>query len=492
MIFQKMKSICRNILRSFANEKKIILAVLLIIFAGAAYHAFTATPVFESTATMIIEKDKSASSITGESKEYDGLIAQTMEFDTHYKLITFTPVIERVINALHLGEQQQQVLEISPVKAFVRMLKENIRKLLNIEKRILTTEEQHSQLVSMIRSKISVDRLDETLLLNISVKDQNPRTAADIANTLARQYIEFNMVNRMEASKETMEWLNNELYSLKKKLEQDEKRFFGFKKESKVFSIEGKQSMASQKISDFNNKYLETRNKRVELDAKIAELARHLGTPQAVANVRSLLSNPLIDTIYQKRIDLEMTYAKLDKMYKPKHPKIIQIKDEMAKTDAKLTAELKKERSNLESQRKVLMARENVLEKTIKEFESDALETSGKELEYGMFKRDVDISQNLYNALVERVKASDILSNTVASNIRIVETAIPAIYPVAPNKRRTLLLGLVLGLMAGVGLAFLLEYMDQTLRTEDDIHQLSDIPVLSVIPEADGAKTYGA
>ena len=67
--------------------------------------------------------------------------------------------------------------------------------------------------------------------------------------------------------------------------------------------------MASQKISDFNNKYLETRNKRVELDAKLAELDRHLGTPQAVANVRSLLSNPLIDAIYQKRIELEMTYA---------------------------------------------------------------------------------------------------------------------------------------------------------------------------------------
>ncbi len=112
---------------------------------------------------------------------------------------------------------------------------------------------------------------------------------------------------------------------------------------------------------------------------------------------------------------------------------------------------------------------------------------------YGMFKRNVNITQNFYNAVVERVKASDILSNTVASNIRIVETAIPAaIYPVAPDKRHNLLLGLVLGLMAGVGLAFLLEYMDQTLRTEDDIHQLSDIPVLSVIPEADGAKTYGA
>lgn len=474
------------------KRKKMILTVMLLIVAGLAYYAFNATPVFQSTATMIIESDNSAASIKGQSAEYEGLIAQGMDFNTHYELITFTPVIERVIKSLKLEENQPQALEISPVKAFIHMFRENISKLLNMEERTLTTEEDHGQMVNMIRSKITIEPLKGTLLLNILVKDKNPEMAADIANAVAQQYVEFNMSNRMEASKETMEWLNTEIYSQKKKLEQDEKRFFGFKKESKVFSIEGKQNMASQKIFDFNNKYLEARNKRVELDAKIAQLAGLLRNHQAVSSVRSLLSNPLIDTLYKKQIDLKMTYAKLDKMYKSKHPKIVQIKDEIAKTDANLAAELRKERANLEAQRKVLIAREDVLAKTIKDFESDALETSGKELAYGIFKRDVDISKNLYNDLLERVKASGILSNTVASNIRLVETAIPAINPFSPNKRRILVLGLVLGLFLGCGLAFLLEYMDQTLRTEDDIHKLSDIPVLSVIPEADGSQNYGA
>ena len=115
------------------------------------------------------------------------------------------------------SEKQQQAFEISQIKTFIRMLRDNIRKILNIEKRILTAEERHNQLITIIRSKITVQPLEETLLLNISVKDKNPKMAADIANTLARQYIEFNMANRMESSKETMEWLNNELYSLKKK-----------------------------------------------------------------------------------------------------------------------------------------------------------------------------------------------------------------------------------------------------------------------------------
>ena len=477
------------------NRKKMIFFVFLLGLSVAVYNNFHAVPVFQSTATVIIEKDRSTSSITGE-RDTEGFYSQTPTFATHHRLITFTSVIDRVIKSLHLdagiSEKQQQALEISPFKVFMSQLRENTQKFLNIEKQTLTPAERYNSLVEMIRSKISVQPLPDTLLLNISVKDKDPQMAADIANTVARQYIEFNLANRMESSKETMEWLNNELYSLRKNLEQDEKRFFGFKKESKVFSIEGKQSLATQKIADFNNKYLETRNKRVELDAKIAELERHMGNSQEIANVRSLISNPLIDSIYQKRINLEMEYSKLDKMYKSKHPKIIQIKGEIAKTDRRLAVELEKERTNLDTQRKMLIARENVLEKTIKEFEADALETSGKELEYAIFKRNVDISQNLYNALIERIKESDIISSTVTSNIRLVETAKPAIYPVSPNKRRTLMMGMMMGLAIGAGLAFLLEYMDQTLRTEDDFHHFSEIPVLSVIPEGDRSQTYGA
>jgi len=93
---------------------------------------------------------------------------------------------------------------------------------------------------------------------------------------------------------------------------------------------------------------------------------------------------------------------------------------------------------------------------------------------------------------VSRIKESNILQTANTDNIRLVETAQVPLGPVSPNKKRNLLLSIVLGLFAGCGLAFFFEYMDRTVRTEEDIHQHFNLPVLSVIPLAEKTVSYGA
>jgi uncharacterized protein involved in exopolysaccharide biosynthesis len=187
-----------------------------------------------------------------------------------------------------------------------------------------------------------------------------------------------------------------------------------------------------------------------------------------------------------------LEYSRLSKIYKDQHPKILQLQSELSKSRSRLTEEIKKELSNLKSERKVLLAREQNLEKTIAGFETDALNTSSKALKYSILKRNVDSNQNLYDLMLSRVKESNILQTSDTSNIRVVEKAMVPVRPVSPNKKRNLLLGAVLGLFGGIGLAFFLEYLDQTVRTEEDITSHFKLPVLSVIPEADRSETHGA
>ncbi|WP_413907418.1 GumC family protein [Desulfobacula sp.] len=204
-----------------------------------------------------------------------------------------------------------------------------------------------------------------------------------------------------------------------------------------------------------------------------------------MANVRSLIENPIIDTIYGKIVDLELELTRLSKTFKSKHPKILQINSELTRSRKRLDQEIQKEFENLKSERKVLVAREKTLEKTVSEFESDALDSSTKELKYTILQRNVTTSQNLYDLMVSRVKESNILQTSDTSNIRLVEKAVIPIAPVSPNKKRNLLLSMIVGIICGAGLAFFLEYLDQTVRTEEDIALHFNIPVLSVIPEVE-------
>lgn len=496
-LFEEKETHLSEYLMVLLKRKRLILLVFICVISVSMFYTYASDPVYESSAKLLIDRESSSSPITGERMDFESYNSQTLTFNTSIRMITSTPVLRQVITALALdAEDRDQDLEVSFVRGLITQLKANIKLLLKIDKKQeLTLEELQNlktqKLISAVRQKISVEQVRDTRLLDLKVKDKDPRLAADMVNMLARKYMEFELGNKMNASKQTLEWLNNELYELKKKLEDDEKRFFEYKQENQVFSITGKQKLAEQKIQEFNSRYLETRNQRLELDARINELSKNIQGARDVANVRSLINNPMIEDIYSKIVNLEIQLSKLSKTFKSKHPKIVQTKSEIEKSEKRLALEIQKERDNLASKRKVLFANEATLEKTIAEFETDALDTSSKELKYTILQRNVNTSQNLYDLMVSRLKESNILQSSNNSNIRLVEPAQVPTSPVSPNKKKNLLLGIVLGLMGGAGLAFFLDYFDQTIRTEEDIQTHLNISVLSVIPEADRSESNG-
>ncbi len=495
-MFQEKEIHLSEYLMVLRKRKTLIILFLIFTVSAAMFFSFSTDPIYESSAKLIIDREKSSSPITGERTDFESYHSQSMTFNTSIKMIKSTPVIKQVIAVLNLDAEKED-LEVNFVNQLVSQLKDNIKLLLKKdEQQELSFEESENRkmqgLIAVVKAKIEVEQVRDTRLLNISVKDKNPELSADIVNMLAVKYMEFNLGNKMQSSRQTLEWLNNELYELRKKLEDDEKKFFDYKQRNKVFSITGKQKLAEHKIQEFNNKYLETRNKRLELDAKINELSKNINGIKGVANVRSLINNPMIENIYSKIVDLEIKMTRLLKTYKARHPKIVQIKGELEKSKKRLALEITKEYKNLKSERKVLYAREKILEKNITQFERDALDASAKELKYTILQRNVNTSQNLYDLMVSRVKESNILQTSNTSNIRLVEKAQVPVSPVSPNKKRNLLLSIVLGLFGGAGLAFFFEYLDQTVRTDEDIQNHFNLPVLSVIPKADKSVSYGA
>lgn len=476
-------------LRIIQKRLGLILVFLVATVTITLVLSFVIKPVYQASSKMVIDKEKTSSPITGEKVDYSSYQSQLLTFNTHFKLIKSKPVILEVIRTLKLDEQQDGTTTVSPLKKLKKQIKTNINLLLGRKNEQLNPDEELDILVKDLQEAITISQIRDTRLLSISVKNNNPLLASEMANTLAKEYIEFDMGSRLNSSKNNLEWMNNELYHMKKRLEDDEKKFHEYKQMNKLFSIEGKQKVIDQKIGEFNNEYLVARNKRLELDAKLAEITKG---GSDISHIRSIVSNPAIDTIYDNITKLELEATRLGKVFKHKHPKIVQNSSEIAKNRKKLKSELDKELDNLKTERSVLAAREKVMEKNISEFEEDALDASGKELRFTILQRNMTTSQNLYDTLVAKVKESGVLSNSSSSNIRVVEEASVPIVPVSPKKKKNLLLGMLLGLFGGIGIAFFLEYLDQTIRTEEDVETHLQLPVLSIIPIADASDTKGA
>jgi len=439
---------------------------------------------------MVIENEQTRSPLTGENIDYGSYVTQTLAFNTHLKLITSRPVLEKVIRAFKLdrsngGKEKQDQTQIASVKDIFSRIKKNIRLLTGEEERPLPPQNKWDALIGRLREKISINEVRDTLLLKVGVEDPDPVMARDIANGLARTYIEFNVANRLKASKSTLSWMSTQLYETQKKLEDAEAEFLAYKQRQKLFSIQGKQDIITQKIQDFNDAYLEARNKRLELDAKLAKIRQTLRSSGEILHVRSLIDNPLIDTLYTRLHETEVEFNRLSSIFRSKHPKIIQIMGKIDETRRKLDGELKKEMENLKAERSVLYSKEKILQETISDFENDALDTGKKELQYTILYRNVNTHQKLYDILLSKVKESKIEENLDVSNIRIAEEAVTPLSPIKPNKTRNVMMGALVGLMIGIGFSFLLEYMDRSIRTEEDVQKHLGIPVLSVIPEAE-------
>ncbi len=483
----------------------IVLSAVLVFTLVALYNA-RVTPVFQATATMIIDKDQKQSPITGQRTEYESYLSESLTFNTHFQLVRSRPVMERVIQRLDLDPAdlnpqrgEPSFAPVSAVRQWLSQLKRNIKLLLGPDEqdelRIGIREpeplDETTVLVQALQGMVEVEPIEETRLLKLKVYSPIPHMARDIANAAAQSYIDFNIANRLESSQNTLAWLTDNLYEVKKALEDAEEEFLAYKQDAQLVSLQDSQQVTAQKMREFNDAYIQARNKRLELDAKLRQLQKVAETGENIPHVRSLIENELIDKLYGQLVSAEVELERLRKVYKSKHPKIVQATAEIENTRAKLKQELKKELENLRAERAVLVSRERVLQQTMKDFEQEAMETNRKELRYNILERGVEMNKNLYDTLLSRVKEADITGDIDVSNIRITEKATLPQAPVRPNKRRNLTLGLIFGLMLGVGLAFLREYMDRTVHTEDDVQRYLNLSVLSVVPKAEQSAGKG-
>jgi uncharacterized protein involved in exopolysaccharide biosynthesis len=484
--------------RVVVKHKLLIIVSVLLCVLVVGWKTYTMDPVFRATALIAIDSSSMKSPLTGKAP-YESWFEQTSKFNTHARLLTSREVLEKVVDTLGLLDAPtKQVEEKSQFWEFMKQLKdsirikENIKVLLGRNKAPNKPQSKMDMAVQKVAGKIETNQLPDTILYEISAEDEDPLMARDLANSLAEAYIEFNIDNHIDYSRNSFQWMNDQFYEVKKKLEDSERDFINYKEQEKLFSVEGRQDEILHKIREMNDTYLQVRNKRLELEANYKELKGLTALEKDdILRIRSLLNNPLINSMYSQLIEAEMEQTKLSKVYKAKHPKMVQASSQRDNIQKKMREEIDKELANIESNIAALTANENVLQQTINDYENDALETNRKQLQYTILQRNVETNQKLHDTLLTKLKEADITDTMVISNIRVAEKANKPLSPFKPNKKRNLLLSIIVGLLLGVGLAFFREYIDRTIHTEEDVQRVLGLNVLSVIPKAEKGKGEG-
>ena len=324
---------------------------------------------------------------------------------------------------------------------------------------------------------LGISPLRDTQLVAISYRSSDPEIAARVANGFAEAYIDWTLETRQTATSRAAEFLAREIDELKAAIRDKDRQIKEFSREASL-----------------NETLNEAMRKRIEADSRYRELAR--ADPGAVTEISAL---PTVAELKQERARLEREYEAKLETFKPSWPAMVELKAEIDKERTYLTEvqaeELDKLRRKALGEYQAAVREEADLQAEIDGLPGTALASSEQAVELANLQRELGLRQTRLEGILQRQSDTQVESRLqeqgYTANVRIVDRALVPTRPVEPNLRRSVATGGGGGLALGVGLAFLLGFLDRTVKDSEEVERLTGLPTLGVIPDVSKDRSYG-
>jgi polysaccharide biosynthesis transport protein len=486
----------RDYLRVILKRKWTVITLFVVIVVTVGIHSFTATPIYQATTRLVIEKENPNVVSIEEVMAVDA--SGSDYYQTQYKIIESRTVARQVIKRLHLDKSEEFFPK--PKDNLISNLKRSIRETIAISKEaiasLLKTENEEviaevseeyqpdSSLVSAFISRIEVSPIRNSRLVDVNFQAKDPVMATRIVNTLTRAYIDQNLETKLAAVQDAVKWLHTRIAEERGKVEKAEQALLRYKEEHSIvtdFSSDV-ETVTAQKLAQLNTQVVEAESQRVEAETRYKQAAAMSGSPDMLGSIPEVLRNELIQQIKSMEVELYKRMSELSKKYGQKHPRMVAIESELKSLQKRKSQEVNRVINSLKNEYRVSLAREKSLKAALARQKKESLDLNKKAVAYSVFNREAESARHMYDLLIKRFKETTLTEDMRTGNIRIIDRAeVPGI-PVKPKKKLNLLLAIIVGLVTGVGLAFFFEYLDNTIKIPEDVKQHLKIPYLGPIP----------
>ncbi len=340
-------------------------------------------------------------------------------------------------------------------------------------------------LINTFHRFLTVELIPKTEIIEIHFRNGDPALAADVANAVAKTYIEHNFQTKYQAMRQTSDWLTKQLDDVKKNAEVAEQQLISYQKKTGLLGTDENHNIVVDKLELTNKALSEAEEDRILKEAKYRIALTE--NPDVIA---SIVPDSLIGTLYKQRAESRSEYAQLAAKYGASYPRVIQLQSQLTELDSSIAEENVKVRESLRTEFRAALKSQEMLQATFDEQKDNAFKMNQDAIQYGVMRREVDSSRDLYEGLLKRLKEAGILAGLRSSNINVIDTASVPVAPVEPKIPLNIALGCLGGIVFGISSAFIAENIDSSIRTPEDIETYCSLPSLGIIPSA--VKSEGA
>ena len=461
------------------KRRWLILGVLSTAVAIALLQTLLTTPIYRATTVIEIEKDNI------QVIDVRGMSQATVDYSpgenqTQFGLLNSRSLAERVAEDLNLVESDIGK-RLHPPSWLARL-----GALLGLSSssrpQAAVADDRTGKLraaTEIVQDGLTVEPVRSSHLVRIHFDSTIPAFSAQVANAVADGFIASTMDRSFGASSYAKKYLEEQLALLKSRLEESDRALVAFAQRENIVPSKDGASLVSENLTSLNASLAHAQDQRIRAEARwnAAKGANGMAMPS------DMLANPVLQSLLQQQAQLQAQYQDKLQTFKPDYPLMLALAGQSDGVKKQIANEISNVRGSVKAEYDAAMAEERMLEQQIDKLRVQKLDVDSRTIQYNILKRDSETNLQLYNALLQRYKEVGIAGGVKSSNISIVDRAELPTRRYSPSLPRNLGFGFLAGSMLGILMALLFEYLDDTLRTPQDIEKHLQMPVLGIIPK---------
>ncbi|MEK7684682.1 MAG: polysaccharide biosynthesis tyrosine autokinase [Verrucomicrobiota bacterium] len=430
------------------ERRWLVITAFVSILVLCAIYLAKATPIYQAVVRMQIDRE-SANVLN--IKDVFSVDAREQDYlQTQYKNLQSRTLIASVMKKLNLEQDARYAKERDKVLALWK--------------------------------DISIVPLRQSRLVDIKVEHPTAERAQLIANELAKTFKDDNLDQKMRASYDAVTWLKTQAEDQQAKVDRAELELFQYRTNYNEVSLDVGENITRQALFQSQAELSKAQSEAIQAQRVVTEVEKKLKAGTLVDTIPEVSNSPLVQRLKQEIGIQEATLAALQQRYRDKHPEMIRQKELLAKLKENLQRESQNIIDSLRNQADIAKAREDSLEAVVEEKKLRQLELNKLQIKYDSLKRVAENNKLIYNTVLTRMKETELTGRINSNNMRIVDDATLPLKPIKPRIVLTIFLGVFGGLAVALGLAFFVSYLDDSIKSQDDVETYLRLPFLGYVP----------
>jgi succinoglycan biosynthesis transport protein ExoP len=472
-----------NYLKVISHRRWAALSAFLVVMVAVVVYTFTATPIFRARVQLLIENENP--NVVSFKEVIEQEKSTNDYYQTQYRMLQSRSLARRTLDQLSLWPVFTPKVQSDGIFQRVATLAAPIRDLLPASQPEPPAADEtatQSPAIDRFLSSLTVSPVRNSRLVELEYASAYPDVAANVANGLARAYIEQSLEFKFTSSKEASDWLGQRLAEQRRQVEASEGALQRYREQNDAVSLEERQNIVVQKLADLNAAVTRAKTERIQKESAYNQVRNLQSNSTSLDAIPAILSNQFVQQQKTELADLQRQQAQLSQKLGVRHPDMVKLRLAIDSAEAKIQGEIAKVVMSLKNDYETTLTQERSLMQALEQQKQDALAFNRKGIQYGALQREAASNRQIFDSLMQRTKETGISGELKTSNIRIVDMAEVPRTPSSPNKLMNLALGAFGGALFSCVCVFFLEYIDDRIKSPAEIRTELGVPFLGMIP----------